>query len=152
MGVHRTGGAEDDHRRTVAPRVEDRHRRMHQPDIGVQRHGHWLLSDFAVPVGNRNGMLLVQANDHLRIAVAEIVHDAVVKSAIAGAGNQRNIFQVQPARDFSDDVAAPLHLRFAEILRPVDAGVFGLPSFVASFLTSLDLSPCGLSELLEVGN
>ena len=97
MRVHRAGGAEDDHRRAVAPRVEDRHGRMHQPDIGVQRHGHRLLGDFAVAVGDRNRMLFVQADDHLRIAVAEVVDDAVVKAAIAGAGHQRDVFQVQAA-------------------------------------------------------
>ena len=92
MRIHRAGGAEDDHRRAIAPRVEDRHARMHQPDVGVQRHGHRLLGHLAVAVGDRDRMLFMQADDHLRIAVAEIIDDAVVKSAIAGTGHQGDIF------------------------------------------------------------
>ena len=129
MRVHRTGGAEDDHRRTIAPGVEDRHGRVHQPDIGVQRHGHRLLGHLAVTVGDRDGVLFVQADHHLGITVAEIIDDAVVKSAIAGAGHERDIFQVEPARDFGDDIAAPLHLRFAQIFRLIDLGLVGLLIF-----------------------
>ena len=129
MRVDRTGGAEDDHRRTVAPGVEDRHGRVHEADVGVQRHGHRLLGHLAVTVGDRDRVLFVQANDHLGITVAEIIDDAVVKAAIAGAGHERDIFEVEPARDFGDDVAAPLHLRFAQIFRLIDLGFVGLPIF-----------------------
>ena len=128
MSVHRAGRAEDDHRGAVAPRVEDRHTRMHQADIGVQRHGHRLFRYFTVAVGDRDRVLFVQADHHLRIVVAEIIDDAVVKSAIAGTGHQGDIFEVEPSGHFGNDVAAPLHLRFSEILRPVDLGL-GLASF-----------------------
>jgi hypothetical protein len=61
--------------------------------------------------------------------VAQIIDDAVVKAAIAGAGHQRDIFQVEAPGHFGDHVAAPLHLRFAQILRLVDLGFAGLPVF-----------------------
>jgi hypothetical protein len=35
-GVHRSLRAEQQHRHAVAPGVEDRHGRVHQPDIAVQ--------------------------------------------------------------------------------------------------------------------
>src|SRR5919106_418143 len=57
--IHRASRAEDDHRRAVAPRVEDRHARMHQADIGVQRHGHWFLRDLAVAVSDRDRVLFM---------------------------------------------------------------------------------------------
>src|SRR5262245_6191238 len=69
----------------------------------------------------------MQADDHLRIAIAEIVDDAVVKTSIARAGNERDIFQVEPAGHFRNDVAAPLHLRFAQTPWPVDLRFNGLP-------------------------
>ena len=129
MRIHRAGGAENHHRRAIAPRVEDRHARMHQPDIGVQRHSHRLLGHFAVAVGDGDRVLFMQADDHLRIAVAEIIDDAVVKSTIAGTGHQGDIFKVEPSGHFGNDIAAPLHLRFSQILRPVDLGLVGLPIF-----------------------
>jgi len=50
MSVHRTGRAEDNHRRAVAPRVEDRHGRMHKADVGVQCYRHRLLRYLAVAI------------------------------------------------------------------------------------------------------
>ena len=38
--IHRSGRAEHQHRHPVAPGVEDRHRRVHQPDIGMHRRRH----------------------------------------------------------------------------------------------------------------
>ena len=37
--VDRADAAEQQNRNAIAPRVEDRHRRVHQPDVGVQRDG-----------------------------------------------------------------------------------------------------------------
>ena len=132
MRVDRAGGAEDDHRRAVAPGVEDRHGRVHEADVGVQRHGHRLLGHLAVTIGDRDGVLFVQANDHLGITVAEIIDDAVVKAAIAGAGHERDIFKVEPACDFGDHVAAPFHLRLAQIFRLIDLRLIGLLCFLSA--------------------
>ena len=74
-------------------------------------------------------MLFVQANDHLGITVAEIVDDAVVKAAIAGAGHERDIFKVEPPCDFGDHVAAPFHLRLAQIFRLIDLRLIGFSDF-----------------------
>ena len=38
--VHRSGRAENEHRHAVAPRVEDRHGRVHQADVRVHRRCH----------------------------------------------------------------------------------------------------------------
>jgi hypothetical protein len=129
MSIHGAGGAEDDHRCSVTPRVENRHARMHQPDVGVQCHGHGLLRHLAVAVGNRDRMLFVQADDHLRIAVAQIVDDAVVKATIAGAGHQSDVLQIEPSGYLCNDVAPPLHLWLTQILRAIDLGAGWLPIF-----------------------
>ncbi len=148
MRVHRSGGAEDDHRRAIAPGIEDRHGRVHQPDVGVQRYGHRFLGDFAIAVGDRHGVLLVQADNHLRIAVAEIVDDAVVKTPVARARHQGDVFQVDPAGDFSDHVATPLHLRLAKIHRPIDRRVGSvLGSFRIGFLGNNRFHRMSLSAL-----
>ena len=123
MRIHGAGRAEDHHRCSITPRVEDRHARMHEPDVGVQRHGHRLFRHLAVAVGDRNRMLFMQADDHLRIFVAQIIDDAVVKAAIARARDEGDIFEVEPAGHFGNHVAAPLHLRFSQILWPVDLGL-----------------------------
>src|SRR5262245_38695867 len=137
MRVHRAGGAEDNHRCSIAPRVEDRHARMHEPDVGVQRHRHRFLRYLAVTVGDGNRMLFVQADDHLRIFIAQIVDDTVVESPVARAGHESNIFEVEPAGHFRDHIAAPLHLRLSKVLWPVDLSLglasFGLRRFLGSF-------------------
>ena len=38
--VPRAGRADDQHRAAITPRVEDRHRRVHQADVRMQRRGH----------------------------------------------------------------------------------------------------------------
>ena len=120
MSIHGAGRAEDNHRCAVAPGVEDRHARVHQTDVGMHRGRHGLLCDLAVPVGDRDCVFFMQADNHLRIAVAEIINDAVVESAIARAGHQGDILEVEPSGHFGNDIAAPFHLRLSQILRPVD--------------------------------
>ncbi len=93
---------------------------MHQTDVGVERHRHRLFGDLTVAVRNGYRMLFVQADHHLRILVAKVVDDAVVKAAIAGAGHERDVFEIEPPGNFGDDVAAPVHFRFPKVLRPVN--------------------------------
>ena len=74
-GVDRAGRAEDHDWRAVAPGVEDRHGGVEQADIGMHRGGHRLAGDLGVALRDRDRDLLMQAQDHLRRLVAEIVHD-----------------------------------------------------------------------------
>ncbi len=113
-GIDRPGGAEDDHRHAVAPGVEDRHGGVHQPDIGMHRHRHRLAGDLGIALRDRHRAFLVQAEQHLRLRVAEVVDDAVVEAAIAGAGVERDIGDVEGAQRVGGDVAAEL--------RRIDAG------------------------------
>jgi hypothetical protein len=109
--VHRTGGAKQQHRRAIAPRIEDRHRRMHQPDIAVQDRRHRALGHLGPAMRDRHRVLLVQAQQHLRPLVAELVDQAVVQPAIAGAGIERGVGQVQRAQHMCHHIAAPAAVR-----------------------------------------
>ena len=90
-GVDGAGRAEHDHRHPVAPGIEDRHRRVHQSDVGMHDHSHRTARYFCVTLRNRDRMLFVQAQQHLRRSVAEKVDEAVVQAAIARSWIQRDI-------------------------------------------------------------
>ena len=74
-------------------------------------------------------MVLVQAEQHLRVFVAKIVDDGVVEPAIAGARIQRDVLDPEPAQHLGRDVAGPFHLPVAaqrgavEILQHVHRSV-----------------------------
>ena len=104
--VIRAGGADDEHRHAVAPGVEDRHGGMHQADVGVHRRRHRLAGDLGIAMRDRDRAFLVQAQQHLRLFVAEIIHQAVVQAAIARAGVERDIGNVEGADRVGDHVAA----------------------------------------------
>ena len=104
--IDRTGCAEDQDRHAVAPGVEDRHGRVEQADVGVHRRAHRLAGDLGIAVRDRHRRLLVQAEDHLRLLVAEEVDDRVVQAAIARAGIERDIRDIERAQRLGDDVAA----------------------------------------------
>ena len=70
---------------------------------------------------NRNGMLLVQTQQHLRVAVAEQVDKAVVEAAIGGAGVERDIGQIELAQHHRHRVAAPIIARLVGEDRALDA-------------------------------
>ena len=48
---------------------------MHQADVGVHRRGHRLAGDLGIAVRDGDGGFLVQAQQHLRLRIAEIVDD-----------------------------------------------------------------------------
>ncbi len=106
--VHRAGGPDDQHRDAVAPGVVDGHGRVHQADVAVDRDGHRPPGHLGVAVRDRDRVLLVQADEHPRIAVAVVVHQAVVQPAVARAGDERDVAQVEAAEEFGQRVAAPL--------------------------------------------
>ncbi len=57
-------------------------------------------------MGDGNRMLLMQAQQHARIAVAEVVDQAVMQPAEASAGIQRDIGDAEGANDIRHRVAA----------------------------------------------
>ena len=63
---------------------------------------------------DRDRAFLMQAEQHLRPLIAEIIDEAVVQPAIAGAGIERDIGNVGRAQRIRHDVAAEA--------RGVDAG------------------------------
>ena len=85
LGRHRSGRAEHDHRRAVAPGIEDAHHAVQQPDVAVQDASHRLAGRLGIAVRDRDRMIFVQAEDDAGILVAEMVNQAVVKPAIARA-------------------------------------------------------------------
>ena len=60
-GVHGADAAEQQNGNAIAPRIEDRHRRVHQPDVGVQRDGERFSGDARIAVRERDRVLLVHA-------------------------------------------------------------------------------------------
>ena len=72
----------------------------------MHRRGHRLAGDLGIAVRDGDRAFLVQAEQHLRPLIAEIVHQAVVQAAIAGAGIERDIGDVERAQRVGDDVAA----------------------------------------------
>ena len=119
VGVHRPGGAEDHHGSPVAPGVEDGHGGVHQTHVGVERHRHGLVRGLAVSVGNGDRVLLMQAGHHLRVLVAQKVHQTVVKTPVARPRDQGDVLEVQVAGHRRHHVAAPTHFRAAEICGPM---------------------------------
>ena len=77
----------------------------------MQCNRHRLPGHLGITVRDRHRVLLVQTQKHLRIAIAEIVDEAVVQAAKARAGNERDIGQHERAQRFGDDVAAKLRRR-----------------------------------------
>ena len=65
-----------------------------------------LSVDLGIAVRDRDGGFLVQAEQHLRRLVPEIIHDRVVQAAKARAGIERDIRNVEIAQCFGGDVAA----------------------------------------------
>jgi len=104
--IHRPGRPEHDHRRAVAPGVEDRHGGVEQAHIGMHGRGHRPAGHLGVAVRDRHRAFLVQAKQHLRRLVAEKIHDRIVQPAVARAGIKRDVGNFQGAQRISDHVAA----------------------------------------------
>jgi hypothetical protein len=79
---------------------------INQPDVGVQHRAHQPSRGARIAVRDRHGRLLVQAEQHLRPLVAEVVDDAVVQAAVARAGVEREVRDVERAQHGSDGVTA----------------------------------------------
>ena len=96
--------------------------RVHQADIGMHRRGHRLAGDLGVAVRDRDRAFLVQAKQHLRPLVAEIVHEAVVQAAIARARIERDIGDAGRAQRVRRHVAAEAGRIDARRNRAIECG------------------------------
>ena len=108
--------AQEQDRNAIAPRVEDRHRRVHEADVRVERDRERLAGDPRVAVRERDRAFLVDAEQKLRPRIAEVVDEAVVQAAEARPGRERDVWNFERAQELRDGVAAPaggnLNLRF----------------------------------------
>lgn len=87
----------------------------HQPHIAVHSRRHRLVRDLGIAVGNGDAMFLVQADQHLRIAIAKIIDETVLKPAIAGTWHHSDIRNIETANEFSDNVTAPPHFHIFSV-------------------------------------
>ena len=113
--VHGAGRPDDQHRDAVAVGVVDGHARVHQAHVAVYRDGQRTPGHLRVAMGDRDRVLLVQADEQLRITVAVVVHQAVVQSPVARAGDERDVPQVETAQQLRQRIAAPLDRDFAAL-------------------------------------
>ena len=72
----------------------------------MQRDAQRLAGDLGVAMGYRDRLRLVQRQEQLRGGIAEKIDDAVVQTAKARAGIDREIGDVQAAQQRRDQIAA----------------------------------------------
>ena len=149
--VDRAGGAEHDHRHAVAPGVEDRHGGVHQPDIGMHRRRHRLAGDLGIAVRDGDRGFLVQAEQHLRPLIAEIVDQTVVQAAIAGARIERDIGNVERAQRVGHHVAAEAGGVDAGRDRAVDRRLGDVGGWCVLALSRLEFGTFGPRHPLDHG-
>ena len=107
--VGRSARPHDEDRQAIAPSVEDTQQAVHESDVRVQHDRHCPIRRLGIAVRDRQRVILVQAQQQLRVAVSEIVDQAVVKAAKAGTGVERDVLEVEPTQHLGRDVAAPRH-------------------------------------------
>ena len=73
----------------------------------MQGGGHGPVAHLGIAVRDGDGMFLVQADQHAGRLVAEMVHQAVVQTPVAGAGDEGDIFDFEPPEHLGDRIACP---------------------------------------------
>ena len=105
--IDRPGRAQQQQRCAVAPGVENRHGGVHQPDIGMDDRHHGRARDLGPAMGDGDGAFLMQRQQHLRALVTQPVDQAVMQAAIARAGVERHIGNVERAQQIGHGITAP---------------------------------------------
>ncbi len=72
----------------------------------MHRRRHRLAGHFRIAVRDGDRGLLVQAQQHLRAGIADMVDQAVMQTAIARAWIERDIWNIEIAQRLGDHVAA----------------------------------------------
>ena len=107
-GINRTGGADHQHRHAVAPGIEYGHRGVEEANVGMDGGGHRATRHLGVAMRDGDGRLLVQAQQKLRILVAEIIDERIVQSAKARARIDGYVGDFERAQRLGYGVAAKL--------------------------------------------
>ncbi len=71
---------------------------------------------------DRNSVFLVQAQQHLRLHVADVVDQAVVQAAVTGSGIQGDERNAQRAQGVRDDIAAEQRIAGVQRLGALNRG------------------------------
>jgi hypothetical protein len=88
----------------IAERVVDTHRAVHQTDEVVQDAHAEAAGGLGVAVRHRHSDLLVRREHHLRLVVTSVVDKRVMQAAVARAGQQEDVIDVEPAEQFDHGV------------------------------------------------
>ena len=105
--VPRASGPQHQHRCAVAPGIEHRHGGVHQAHVGVHHRAHHAPRCFGIAMGNGDGHLFMQAQQHLGRVVAQMVDQAVVQTAVTGPWVQRQVGNLHVAQALGYGIAAP---------------------------------------------
>ena len=116
-GVHGTGRANDENRRTIDVGVIDRHAGVQQPDQVVNNGNQRLARRLGVAVRDLDGDVLVRTQEHLRVVLPVIDH-RVMQAAIARTRVERHIRKIVLAHQVNDDVRTPADLCRNDFLAP----------------------------------
>ena len=107
MRIHRARGPHDEDRHAIAKGIVNAHHAMHEADIGVNDRRHRFAGGFGIAMCNANGMIFMQAQDHARIDIAQMVDDGIMQAAIAGTGIEAHIGKAKAAQHLRGHIACP---------------------------------------------
>ena len=65
---------------------------------------HGLVRRLGIAMGNADGVILMQAEQHAGVAIAEMIDDGIMQPAIGGARIERHIFHAGQAQHLRGDV------------------------------------------------
>ena len=83
---------------------------MQQADVGMQHAGHRLAGRLGIAMGDADRMILVQAQQHAGIFIAQMVDEGIVQAAIAGTRIEAHIFEPEAPHHLRRNVAAKTDL------------------------------------------
>jgi hypothetical protein len=81
---------------------------VQKADVAVDDGRHRSAARFGIPVRQRNGRFLVVAQDDAGLPIPQVIDQAVVQTAEAGARHDGGVAKSQARKHGRDDVAAPL--------------------------------------------
>ena len=127
---HRAGAAHQEHGRAIAPRVEDRHAGVLEPDDVVEDGRHRFARGLRVAVRQRHGHLFMAALQQLRPRVAAVVDDGIVDAPEGRSRVERGVLDAERPKDVDDQIGSVLWTppprdapaAHASLLRPSPAG------------------------------
>ena len=107
LEAHRAGAAHDDHRGAACVGVVDGHGRVERPNDVVHESDQRAIGYARIAVGDRNGDLLVQALDDLRVVLSE-GNQGIEQATERCAEVRRRIVDVVGLHHLDNHIGAPL--------------------------------------------